>query len=166
MMIGIGVVAAAAIGFFALSGGSKKPATTQQPSTPASTPAATPAPTPASSPLQLQSAKQGKTPKEPAPALTQATLQELSSLLDKVTTLRNESVTARAGSSDNQPARAKMSEAYDLLQQWQQKVDAPLRWQESAQMDDWAQPAEYVTLEKLYAKFQRLNNEVRRGGGG
>jgi hypothetical protein len=166
MMIGIGVVAAAAIGFFALSGGSKKPATTQQPSTPASTPAATPAPTPASSPLQLQSAKQGKTPKEPAPALTQATLQELSSLLDKVTTLRNESVTARAGSSDNQTARAKMSEAYDLLQQWQQKVDAPLRWQESAQMEDWAQPAEYVTLEKLYAKFQRLNNEVRRGGGG
>jgi hypothetical protein len=165
-MIGIGVVAAAAIGFFALSGGSKKPATTQQPSTPASTPAATPAPTPASSPLQLQSAKQGKTPKEPAPALTQATLQELSALLDKVTTLRNESVTARAGSSDNQTARAKMSEAYDLLQQWQQKVDAPLRWQESAQMDDWAQPAEYVTLEKLYAKFQRLNNEVRRGGGG
>ena len=33
-------------------------------------------------------------------------------------------------------------------------------------MEDWAQPAEYVTLEKLYAKFQRLNNEVRRGGGG
>lgn len=162
MMIGIGVVAVAAIGFFAFSG--KKPTAPAAPA-PAAAPAAQPAPTPVASTLQVSSAKQGKAPKTPAPALTQDTLQQLSSMLDKAKALRNEAVTARTGSSDTATARAKMGEAHKLLQQWELLVSAQLRWQESAQMEEWAQPAEYVTLEKLFATFQRLNNEVRKGGG-
>ena len=167
MMVGIGVVAAAAIGFFALSGGSKQPASeSQKPATPAAAPAEKPAAAPASTPLSMSSAKQGKAPTKPAPALTQETLQQLSAMLDKAKTLRNESVTARVGSADNQAARAKMTEAYDLLQKWQEMIAPQLQWQEMAQMEEWSQPAEYMTLEKLYGTFQRLNNEVRRGGGG
>lgn len=166
LMVGIGVVVAGAIGYFALSGGSKPAATPQKPATPAAAPAQPQAATPAPSTLQMSSAKQGKSPTTPPPPLTQATLQELSALLDKIKALRNEAVTARTGSSDTATARAKMVEAHKLLQQWEQMVSAPLRWQEMAQMEEWSQPAEYMTLEKLFATFGRLNNEVRKGGGG
>lgn len=115
--------------------------------------------------IRLGAAKAGKAPTAPAPTLTEATLQELSDLLARIKTLRNESVSARTGGGDNQSARAKMGEAKLLCEQWIQKCKAPLQWQEQAQMDDWAQPAEYATLEHLYASYQRLENEVRRGGG-
>jgi hypothetical protein len=166
IFLGSGVAIAASL-FVVLSRGGNQDtkAGSQTTPPPASTPAKTPAPAPSSS-LPMAAAKAGKTPTTPPPALTQATLQELESMLAQIKTLRNESVTARQGSGDNQTARAKMSEAYKILEQWQQKVEAPLRWQENAQMEDWAQPGEYVTLEKLYATYQRLNNEVRKGGGG
>jgi hypothetical protein len=115
--------------------------------------------------VSLGGAKAGKTPEQPAPPLTLATLQELQDLLTRIKTLRNEAVTARTGSSDVQKARASMGEAKQLLEQWEAKVAAPLGWQEQAQLENWAQPAEYVTLESLYATYARLDNEVRKGGG-
>lgn len=164
LFVGIGVVLAAGVFFVVSRGGNDAKAGAQQQQVPV-TPAKAPEPSP-KAPIQLAGAKAGKTPTTPAPALTQATLQELEAMLLQVKTLRNESVTARQGSGDNQTARSKMSEAYKILEQWQQKVEAPLRWQENAQLEEWAQPAEYVTLEQMYASFQKLNNEVRKGGGG
>lgn len=163
----IGVGAAVVVGLaIVLTRNGDKPADQGTPTPAVAKPAETSKPAPAASNLQMSTAKAGKTPTTPPPALTPATLQELDVLLGQIKALRNEAVTARQGSGDNQGARAKMSEAYKLCVQWQQKVDAPLRWQENAQMEDWAQPAEYVTLEKLFAGFQKLNNEVRKGGGG
>lgn len=163
LFVGIGVVLAAGAVFVLSRGGNDAKAGAQKP--PSATPAKAPEPAP-KAPIQLAGAKAGKTPSTPAPALTQATLQELEAMLLQVKTLRNDSVTARQGSGDNQTARAKMSEAYKILEQWHQKVEAPLRWQESAQLENWAQPAEYVTLEQMYTSYQKLNNEVRKGGGG
>lgn len=165
MVIGISVVVAGAIAFFALSGGSKAPASSKQPA-PVAAPTQQPAAAPSVSTLPIAAPKQGKAPTTPPPPLTQATLQDLSSLLDKVKALRNEAVTARTGSSDTAKAKAKMNEAHKLLLQWEEMVSAPLRWQEMAQMEEWAQPAEYMTLERLFGTFGRLNNEVRKGGGG
>jgi hypothetical protein len=165
VILGVGVVAAAAIGFFALSGsGESAPPATPAPASQPAAPAAQSSP--AAPTVQMSSAKQGKTPTTPPPPLTQATLQELSNLLEQVKALRNEAVTARTGSADNAKARAKMAEAHKLLQQWQQMISAQLKWQETAQWEDWAQPAEYATLEKLFSTFSRLDNEVRKGGGG
>lgn len=166
IFVGSGVAIAASLFVVLSRSGNKDTKSGSQTNPPAaSTPAKTPGSAPSSS-LPASAAKAGKTPSTPAPALTQGTLQELEAMLAQVKNLRNESVTARQGSGDNQTARAKMSEAYKILEQWQAKVDAQLRWQENAQMEDWAQPGEYVTLEKLYATYQRLNNEVRKGGGG
>jgi hypothetical protein len=162
--LGAGVAIVVGLGVVLTRGGDKPAEKGAAPPPPVVQPAA--APKPVVSNLQLSAAKAGKTPTTKPPELTAATLQELDALLLRIKTLRNESVTARAGSSDNQTARAKMGEAYKLCEEWQQKIDAPLRWQENAQMEDWAQPAEYVTLEKMFATFQKLNNEVRKGGGG
>lgn len=134
--------------------------------TPAQPKAATPAVAakPTADPIRLGAAKAGKAPSTPAPTLTTATLQELSELVRQITDLRNESVQKRTN-GDNMGARAKMSEAKKFCEQLVAKVSAQLQWQEQAQMEDWAQPAEYVELERIYGKFQKLENEVRRGGG-
>jgi hypothetical protein len=44
-------------------------------------------------------------------------------------------------------------------------IEAPLRWQEKADLGSWAQPAEYVTLENLYGEVSKLEKRVRMGGG-
>jgi hypothetical protein len=126
---------------------------------------AAPSSQPASDKIALAAAKAGKTPARPAPALPASTLQELSDLLGRIKALRNESVDARTSRADVQTARDKMGEAKQLCEQWLGKIQPQLSWQEEAQMDNWAQPAEYATLERLYQTYQRLENEVRRGGG-
>ena len=52
-----------------------------------------------------------------------------------------------------------------MLEQWNQLVESNLLWQEEAQLGDWAQPAEYTQLEKLFGAYQTLNNKVRKQGG-
>lgn len=166
LLAGAGVVVVVLV--VALSnrgGGQAANAGQSPPSTGRGTAPAAAAPAPAPAKVALAGAKAGKPPQKPAPPLTAATLQELQDLLDRIKALRNEAVTARTGNADVQLARAKMGDAKVLLDQWEAKIVEPLRWQEDAQMEDWAQPAEYVTLETLYATFSRLDNEVRKGGG-
>lgn len=164
LMLGGAAVVVVAVLFFAFRGG-EKPAQAGSGQKPAAAAPKSDAAKPASGPVQLSGAKAGKTPTTPPPQLTQATLQELSDLLVRITALRNDAVQARTGSGDNKTARATMSQAKELLDEWKAKVEPSLRWQEEAQMEDWAQPAEYMTLESLYAKFQKLEKEVRMGGG-
>ena len=40
-----------------------------------------------------------------------------------------------------------------------------LLWQEEAQMEGWAQPAEYITLEREYGAAMNLTKKIRMGGG-
>ncbi len=165
-MIVAGAVALLVVVVLVLQNGGSQPASAGQAGATTGTTSPPPAvPKPVAEAVTMRAAKAGKAPGTPAPALTAATLQELNDLLAKIKALRNESVTARTGSADNQTARAKMGEAKKLCERWISKVQVPLQWQEQAQMEDWAQPAEYTTLEQLYATYQRLDNEVRKGGG-
>lgn len=119
----------------------------------------------ASPPVQVGKSRAGKTPGEPAPALTAADLQEFQRMLDEAKQLVNEGKNARTGRGDIPAARAKMGEAARVLEAGQDRLAAQLRWQELAELDDWAQPAEYVTLTKLYEMFSKLQKEARMGGG-
>jgi hypothetical protein len=158
-----GAVVLVVVLVFVLNRGGSQPANAGTSPEQSSAPPAAAAP--ARAPIQLGSAKAGKAPAVPAPPLTTATLQELETLLERIKTLRNEAVTARTGDADIEKARAKMGEAKVLLDQWVGKVEAALQWQERAEMEDWAQPAEYVALEKIYSTYSRYANEVRKGGG-
>lgn len=115
--------------------------------------------------VALGDARSGKPPAKPAPELTVETLQKLQAMLDDAKLLINDGKRARTGRGDNQAARAKMGEASALLRQWEQMIAAPLLWQEDAEMEDWAQPAAYVTLSKMYDKFAKYQKEARMGGG-
>ena len=156
----VAVAVVVAVVLLSQGGGTRAASPAAQPAAAAkSQPAATP------TPLPKAAAKQGKPPSTPPPPLSEATLQELNDLLSRIKALRNEAVQKRSGQGDTQGAKATMEQAHKLLEQWQQTVQPQLRWQENAQMEDWAQPAEYVALEKLFGVYQRLNNEVRKGGG-
>lgn len=164
LFVGIGVaIAASLVAVFVLTSGKKDNAGDTKPA-PAAEAKAAPAPHVPSTPLSLAGAKAGKTPSKPAPGLTQDTLTTVRDLLDEAKKLSNEGVTARNG-GDNQKARELQSAAKDKLEALQKLIQAPLLWQEEAQMGDWAQPAEYVTLENLYAEVGKLEKRVRMGGG-
>jgi len=121
-------------------------------------------PAPAVAPAQAASAKAGKTPKRPAPALTQETLAKVEEMLRTMKAFYNEGATARQA-GDNTKARDKMAQAKDVLEQIDKLLAEPLLWQEEAQMDNWAQPAEYISLEKVYGDVMKLAKMVRMGGG-
>jgi len=125
--------------------------------------AETPAP-PSGAPVELAGAKAGKPAGRPAPPLPAETLQQLNDLFAKAKALYAEGVKARTA-GDNTGARQKQSEATKLLEQWRALIEKQLNWQEEAQMGDWAMPAEYMTLEKLYLPYQDLLKRVRMGGG-
>ncbi|MEY4673234.1 MAG: hypothetical protein RL148_1018 [Planctomycetota bacterium] len=163
LLLVVGAVAVVGLLLVMSGGGGKKPAVpaNQGTSTPAAAPAAAPAPVVS---LPAGSAKAGKTPGRPAPALTQETLGKLAQLEAQATVLFNESVTLRNG-GDNMKAREAAGRAKDVLEQWNQLVEPNLLWQEEAQLGDWAQPAEYTQLEKLFGAYQTLNNKVRKQGG-
>lgn len=129
------------------------------------TPAVSDKTTPRSvAPASFSSAKAGKTPTRPAPALTHETLSRLDEILAEAKTHYNEGVTKRLA-GDNSGARAAQAKAKVLLEQWESLIEPQLRWQEEAEMEEWAQPAEYDLLTRKYAPFSRLQNMVRKGGG-
>lgn len=106
----------------------------------------------------------GKTPDRPAPPLTAATLAQLDDLHREAVEHYNDSVRARNG-GDSVAARAAAGRAKEVLDRWQELVEPNLRWQEYADMEDWAQPAEYLELERRFQKYAELNKKVRMQGG-
>lgn len=165
ILIGVGAIAVILLLVFLLQGsGTKAGAQNKQepvPAAPAKPAIATPAvPPPAASP----SKRPLKPPKKPAPALSAATLGELQQKLGKIKELHNAGVTAR-NAGDNSTARSKEGEAKQLIDQWKAGISAQLLWQEEAQMDDWQQPPEYLSLERIYGEYQTLTKKVRMGGG-
>lgn len=125
-------------------------------------PAAKPAP--AAAPVQLANAKAGKTPGKPAPSLTSDTLQQARTLLDAAKSSCNEGVKARTA-GDNSKARELQSAAKAKIDEMQRLLKPALDWQEEAQLDDWAQPAEYVTLERFYVEVAKVEKMIRMNGG-
>lgn len=115
-------------------------------------------------PVKLEASKSGSAPKRPAPPLSEATLQQARDLLTAAKGYCNEGITARTA-GDNTKARERQSLAKDKIDELKKLVAAQSLWQEEAQLGDWAQPAEYVTLEKLLGELGPLEKRVRMGGG-
>lgn len=121
---------------------------------------------PASTPMQLKhgSAKAGKKPDRPAPTLTNEMLQEANGMIEEAKALNNEGVKLR-NAGDNRAARAKQSEAKRKLDEVIAFLDAPATWQEEADLEGWAMPAEYVTLGNLYVRIAKYQKRIRMSGG-
>ena len=144
-----------------MSQSGKKPAPT-----PAPTPAAQPKPAHQAAPTQVAAgaAKAGKTPTKPAPALTQETMQKAAGLLNDAKALFNEGVKVR-NAGDNTAARTKQSAAKDKVDEIKALLATPLRWQEEADLEDWAMPAVYSSLGSLYNEVSSLEKKIRMSGG-
>lgn len=119
---------------------------------------------PAATSVPTGAAKAGKTPTTPPPPLTQDTLQKAASLLDEAKTLFNDGVRLR-NSGDNAGARTKQSTAKDKIDEVKNMLATPLRWQEEADLEGWAMPAEYTALGKFYGDVSSLEKKVRMSGG-
>lgn len=158
---GVGVLVLVVVLVVMNSGGGKSAAAETAP-----TPAAAPAGSTAKSApvVPTGTAKAGKTPGRPAPALTGAMLQQTAQLLEEAKVLCNDGIKARTA-GDNQAARDKQSAAKDRIDAAKRLITDPLGWQEEADMGGWAMPAEYAALEKLYGQLSSLEKRVRMSGG-
>jgi hypothetical protein len=161
---GVGVLVVIVVLVMMSSGGGGKDTTGAAPGESAAKPAATTQPAPAAAPVQLAAAKAGKAPSRPAPPLTQEMLQQINALLAEAKELNNEGVKARSA-GDNQGAREKQSAAKAKLDTLEQLVQPAIEWHDAADLEGWAMPAEYMSLEKLYAQVGPLVKRVRMGGG-
>ncbi|MFK7738974.1 MAG: hypothetical protein AB8H80_01530 [Planctomycetota bacterium] len=110
------------------------------------------------------SARAGSAPERPAPELTQAMLNKAASLLEEAKALNRLGVTAR-NNGKNTEARAKNSEAKAKIDELKAVLADALGWQEEADMEDWAQPAEYDALGKLWIRISKTQKSIRMGGG-
>ncbi|MCK5944059.1 MAG: hypothetical protein KAI24_18890 [Planctomycetes bacterium] len=114
--------------------------------------------------LKMGSAQAGKTPDRPAPRLTVEMLQQARDLIQEAKVLNNEGVKLR-NAGKNMEARAKQSEAKRKTDEVKALLDIPATWQEEADMEGWAMPAEYVTLGNLYGEIAKLEKRIRMSGG-
>ena len=151
------------VGLIAMSGSEdeQEPAADRQ--TEQRQPAAPTRSTP-STPLQQGAARAGKTPDRPAPTLTTEMLQRANALVDEAKALNNDGTRLR-NTGDNRGARAKQSEAKRKIDAALAVIEAPSAWQEEADLEGWAMPAEYVTLERLFGRIAKLQKRIRMGGG-
>jgi hypothetical protein len=162
LFAGIGVAVLIAVFVMMSDGGSKAAADdTRKPSqaNPVSAPAAVP-----SAPPVTSTARAGKTPAEPPPVLSAATLGQARELEAKMKSYYNEGVNART-SGDNAMARDKQALAKQTYDEIEKLLQPALLWQEKADLNDWAQPAEFVELARFYNGVAALNKRVRMGGG-
>lgn len=160
--IGVAIVAALIVVFMSSSKGDKAKDKPADPAPAAAAPKAPHVPAPTS--LQLGSAKQGKTPGRAAPALTAEMLGKAMALLDEAKTLSNDGVKARTA-GDNEGARQKQSAAGDKIEAAKASLKEQAAWQEEADLSDWAQPAEYVSLANLWTQLTTLEKKARMSGG-
>jgi len=113
---------------------------------------------------RMSSAKAGKTPGRPAPALTAATLSRVRELLQEAKAISNDGVRERTA-GNNTKARAKQSEAKKKIDELKLLFADASEWQEEADMGDWEQPGAYVTLGKIWVEIARLQKKIRMSGG-
>ena len=114
--------------------------------------------------LKTGAARAGKAPARPAPTLTAEMLQKANALVDEAKALNNEGTRLR-NAGDNRGARAKNSEAKRKIDAAIASIEAPSVWHEEAELEEWAMPAEYVTLGHLYGRISKLQKRIRMGGG-
>jgi len=119
---------------------------------------------PAKTNLRMSEAVGGKTPDRPAPLLTQETLTKITELLAEAKAISNEGIKLTKSGSNPEGA-AKQSEAKVKIDQLKAMIEEQSLWQEEADMGDWAQPAEYITLARIYATISRTQKTIRMNGG-
>jgi hypothetical protein len=163
---GIAVVVVIVLFVVMSRGGDKEPANGANAAPKAAAPAAAPSTTPAPQPSGARTfaAKAGKPPARTAPALPQSLLDQSWKLYDEAKALSNEGVHAR-NTGDADAAAKKQSAAAVKLEEIKKATAVPWGWQEEAEMGDWALPAEYVALGRLYDDVTKLEKQVRMGGG-
>ena len=91
-------------------------------------------------------------------------LQKANALVDEAKALNNDATRLR-NAGDNRGARAKNSEAKRKIDAAIASIEAPSVWHEEAELEEWAMPAEYVTLGHLYGRISKLQKRIRMGGG-
>lgn len=161
------VVVVVVIGFVLFGGGEPSSAAsgTNAPAAPKSesTPPTASAPArPASAGLAPSTeGRAGKTPGTPAPPIAEATFQRTEELYAKATAAWDAGQRARsAGKTDEfdthvQESRGHLEALFDVLRPY-------TTWYEEADLEGWALPADYVTLQRYLNRYDPLRVKLKK----
>ncbi len=174
LFIGIGVVAViAVIAVFMLGGGGNSggegggggaaaAGTPSNGATGGSSSASTPDPVPSSdATLPAAEAKPGKTPTKPAPAITQAALDEANLHYRNAVDLWNKGSKAR-DAGDSTVYTDSLKEAFDEMEALRDALRSQTDWLDEADLEGWAIPADYEGLRRLLGPWDKHYQKVKK----
>jgi hypothetical protein len=153
------VLVAAYIAFTSGGGGGESTAAANQTKPPAPV-VKQEAPKPKST-AELGTAKAGKTPKRPAPAIDTKVYEKTDGWYDQSRKLFEDGQKLR-DKGDSAAFQKKMHEAWDLMELIGPALETYTTWEEEANMADWAVPAEYDALRKRLARYDELRMKLKR----
>lgn len=107
------------------------------------------------------SGKPGKTPDEPAPALTAQILAQADGLYEAAKIKWNDGQRLRKKGETKAYAEA-LQEAWTAIESMNKGLEPYTDWYELADLGGWAMPAEYVALAKRFDKYSKLEAKIQK----
>lgn len=152
------VLVAAYVGFNSGGGGDPTPPAEQPKAAQPAAKQEAPKPKPV---VEAGSAKAGKPPKRPAPAIDERVYEKTDAWYDQARKLFEDGQKLR-DKGDSNAFQKKMHEAWDIMEQIPPALDSYTTWEEEANMGNWAVPAEYDALRKRLARYDELRMKLKR----
>lgn len=165
VMVGVGVVVVVIVAFFALRGGAPPAKSAANPA--AAKPAdAKPtlvesAPPPSARGFGEGEAKAGKPPRTPAPEIDLAQIAKADTAVELAKVKKNEAETARRA-GDHSAFKAHLDAAMTAMQQCRSAVEPYTDWLEEADLEGWAMPASYVSLQARLGAWDKLFQQIKK----
>lgn len=165
VMVGVGVVVVVLVAFFALRGGSTPAKPTADPAA-AKPAAAKPAPVESAPPPAARGfgegeAKAGKPPRTPAPEIDLAQIAKADAAVELAKAKKNEAETARRA-GDHSAFKSHLDAAMTAMQQCRSAVEPYTDWLEEADLEGWAMPASYVSLQARLGAWDKLFQQIKK----
>ena len=158
------IIAALALGgvalYFAFSGGSGSETSQPEKQAPVQPTKVEPE-KPKNQPIEAGRSKAGKPPKRPAPALDVAVFQKTDAWYREADTKYTEGQVAK-NKSDSTTYQKRVNESFKLIEKIDKELETYMTWQEEADFEGWAMPAEYDVLLRKLGSYSQLKVNLKR----
>jgi len=112
-------------------------------------------------PSESGSAVAGKPPKRPAPTLDLAVFQKTDAWYHEADTKYTEGQAAK-NKSDSTTYQKRVNESFALIEKIDKELEPYMTWQEEADFNSWAMPAEYSVLLRKLGSYSQLKVNLKR----
>lgn len=106
-------------------------------------------------------ARSGKTPDRPAPAIPESVLTKWDELYVKAKRLHDDARRAQS-SGDGAEFNKLINDSWDVFVEIESVLETYIDWYQEADLDGWRMPNDYVRLQRRMDKYDPLKARVKR----